>query len=567
MSNFNFLQKEWLSLYQKLKTAEERVFTEPVSTASYCRLVLEESMYLIYELEHLDKPFNTDLVNLMNDEGIKSIIPFNLREGLHIVRKTGNNASHYGQRISSKDANISIRYIYDFLKWFALNYSKETPELPDLFNDAFIPKLGEKQRQLKELQEEQDKAYKLLLEQLAKLKKEKEDILAVAQESEAALETFKQQTKEAVVKLKKQKQARLKPLTSEFTEAETRQHLIDVDLKEAGWNDLRVGRELEYPVTGMPLTADNPKGNGFVDYVLWDDNGKPLALIEAKRTTKDIEIGKHQAFLYANCLQKLHGQRPIIFYTNGYETKIWEDTFYSSPRRVYGFYTKEELQWLIQKRTTIKDIRKASINKNIVNRPYQFLAIKSVAESFVTESDKGICGNKRRALLVMATGSGKTRTVAAMVDVLFKNNWIKRVLFLADRNALVRQAKKNFSEYLPDLTAIDLTEEKENDTTRLVFSTYPTMMNKIDNIRNAEERFYGVGHFDLIIVDEAHRSIYNRYKAIFEYFDACIIGLTATPKDGIDHNTFELFGAVMKILLFYMNFMKQFQLTFLPTRI
>ncbi|OBQ14489.1 MAG: type I site-specific deoxyribonuclease [Anabaena sp. LE011-02] len=542
MSNFNFLQKEWLSLYQKLKTAEERAIIEPVSTANYCRLVLEESMYLIYDLEHLDKPFNTDLVNLMNDEGIKSIIPFHLIEGLHIVRKTGNNASHYGQRITSKDANISIRYLYDFLKWFALNYSKETPELPGLFNDAFIPKLGEKQRQLKELQEEQDKAYKLLLEQVAKLEKEKEEILALAQESEATLETFKQQTKEAVVKLKKQKQARLKPLTSEFTEAETRQHLIDVALKEAGWNDLREGRELEYPVAGMPLTADNPKGNGFVDYVLWDDNGKPLALIEAKRTTKDIEIGKHQAFLYANSLEKLHGQRPIIFYTNGYETKIWEDTFYSSPRRVYGFYTKEELQWLIQKRATIKDIRKASINNDIVNRPYQFLAIKSVAESFVTDSDKGICGNKRRALLVMATGSGKTRTVAAMVDVLFKNNWIKRVLFLADRNALVRQAKKNFSEYLPDLTAIDLTEEKENDTTRLVFSTYPTMMNKIDNIRNSEERFYGVGHFDLIIVDEAHRSIYNRYKAIFEYFDACIIGLTATPKDGIDHNTFELFG-------------------------
>ena len=542
MSNFNFLQTEWPSLYKKLKTAEERVFTEPVSAASYCRLVLEETMYLIYDLEHLEKPFNTDLVNLINDENVKSILPHKLREGLYIVRKTGNNASHYGQRTSGKEAQISIKYIYDFVKWFALNYSRDIPELPGVFNDAFIPKLGEKQRQLKELQEEQDKAYQLLLEKLAKLEKEKEAIWVTAQESEASLAAFKQLTQAAVVKLKKQKQARLKPLSSEFNEAETRQHLIDVDLKEAGWNDLRAGKDLEYPVTGMPVTADNPKGNGYVDYVLWDDNGKPLALIEAKRTTKDIEIGKHQAFLYANCLEKMHGQRPIIFYTNGYETKIWEDTFYSAPRRIYGFYTKEELQWLIQKRATIKDLRKATINQNIVNRPYQFQAIKSVAASFVADGETGICGNKRRALLVMATGSGKTRTVAAMVDVLFKNNWIKRVLFLADRNALVRQAKKNFSEYLPDLTAIDLTEEKENDTTRLVFSTYPTMMNKIDNIRNADERFYGVGHFDLIVVDEAHRSIYNRYKAIFEYFDACIIGLTATPKDGIDHNTFELFG-------------------------
>ena len=542
MSNFKFLQTEWLSLYTKLKTAEERVFTEPVSCASYCRLVLEESMYLLFDLEHIEKPFNTELVQLMDHEEIKSIIPYQLREGLHIVRKTGNNASHFGNRVSSKDAQISIKYTYDFTKWFAQNYSKSIPELPGAFDESFIPKLGEKQRQLKEQQQEQENAYQQLLQQVAKLQQEKEAILSKAQESEATLEAFKQETQQAVAKLKKQKQERLKPIATEFTEAQTRQHLIDVDLKEAGWHTLTIGRELEYPVTGMPITADNPKGNGYVDYVLWDDNGKPLALIEAKRTTNDVEVGKHQASLYANSLEKMHGQRPIIFYTNGYETKIWEDTFYSSPRRVYGFYTKEELQWLIQKRSTIKDLRKATINTAIANRPYQFEAINRVAETFVTDGANGLCGNKRRALLVMATGSGKTRTAAAMVDVLFKYNWVKRVLFLADRNALVRQAKNNFSVYLPDLSSIDLTEEKENDTTRLVFSTYPSMMNKIDNIRNADERFYGVGHFDLIIVDEAHRSIYNRYKAIFDYFDAAIVGLTATPKDGIDHNTFELFG-------------------------
>ena len=542
MSNFKFLQQEWLSLYSKLKTAEQRVYLEPVSTATYCRLVVEECMYLLFDIEHIEKPYNTELVQLMDHEEIKSIIPYQLREGLHIVRKTGNNAAHFGNRISSKEALISIRYIYDFTKWFAQNYSKTQPDLPEAFDDTTIPKLGEKQRQLKELQLEQEKAQQQLLEQIAKLQQEKETILAKAQESEASLEAFKQQSQQAVAKLKKQKQARLKPIASEFTEAQTRQHLIDVDLREAGWNNLSAGRDLEYPVVGMPVTADNPKGNGFVDYVLWDDNGKPLAIIEAKRTTKDVEIGKHQAALYANCLEKMHGQRPVIFYTNGYETKIWEDTFYSSPRRVYGFYTKEELQWLIQKRTTIKDIRKATINTDIANRPYQFEAINRVAETFVADGAHGICGNKRRALLVMATGSGKTRTAAAMVEVLFKNNWVKRVLFLADRNALVRQAKNNFSEYLPDLSSIDLTEEKENDTTRLVFSTYPSMMNKIDNVRNAEERFYGVGHFDLIIVDEAHRSIYNRYKAIFDYFDAAVVGLTATPKDGIDHNTFELFG-------------------------
>lgn len=542
MSNFKFLKQEWSSLYSKMKSAEERVFTEPVSTASYCRLVIEECMHLLFDQEHLEKPYNTELINLMNDEAIKRVIPFDLREGLHIVRKTGNQAAHYGQRVTGKDALISIKYIFPFLKWFAQNYSKVAPELPGMFDETHIPKVGEKQRQLKELQTESEKAHQLLLAQIQKLQEEKDAILAKAQESEDTLLRFKEKELEAIAKLKQQKQTRAKPIPSEFTESQTRQHLIDVDLKEAGWDNLVEGRDMEYPVKGMPVTADNPKGNGFVDYVLWDDNGKPLAVVEAKRTTKDLDIGKHQAFLYANCLEQMHGQRPVIFYTNGYETKLWDDTFYSTPRRVYGYYTKEELQWLIQKRATIKDIRKATIDTNIAGRPYQLEAIQRVAESFVTDGANGICGNKRRALLVMATGSGKTRTAAAMVDVLFKNNWVKRVLFLADRNALVRQAKSNFTEYLPDLSSIDLTADKENDTTRLVFSTYPSMMNRIDNVRNSDERFYGVGHFDLIIVDEAHRSIYNRYKAIFEYFDAIVVGLTATPKDGIDHNTFELFG-------------------------
>lgn len=542
MSNFKFLQKEWASLYSKIIIAEERAYTEPVYTASACRLVLEESMHLLYGIEHFDKPYNTELVNLMTEEAVKKVIPIQLLDGLHIVRKTGNNAVHYGNRITTKEAVISLRYTYTYLKWFALNYSKTAPELPQLFNEALIPAVGDKQRQLKELQAEQEKAQQTLLLQIQKLNEEKEKLLEKANESEAALAEFKAKESQAKEKLKSQKQARLKPISTEFTEAQTRQHLIDIDLKSVGWYLTNEGKDTEYPVTGMPVTADNPKGNGFVDYVLWDDNGKPLAIIEAKRTSKDVEVGKHQAFLYANCLEQMHGQRPVIFYTNGYETKLWDDKFYSAPRRVYGFYTKDELQWLIQKRTTIKDLRKATINTDIAGRPYQLEAIQRVAETFVTDNANGICGNKRRALLVMATGSGKTRTAAAMVDVLIKNNWVKRVLFLADRNALVRQAKNNFSEYLPELSSIDLTENKENETTRLVFSTYPSMMNKIDNAKNGDERFYGVGHFDLIIIDEAHRSIYNRYKAIFDYFDACIVGLTATPKDGIDHNTFELFG-------------------------
>lgn len=542
MSNFQFLQEEWSSLYTKVKIAEERVFTEPISCAGYCRMVLEESIHKLFDIEQLEKPFNTELVNLLQDEQVKSILPYQLREGLIYVRKTGNNAVHYGNRITGQDALISIKYLYSYLKWFATAYSAIVIKTPGLFDEALIPKIGETGRKIKTIQEENERKQQELLAQVQQLQAEKDAILAKAQETDAALELYKQQQEEAVAQLHAQKQQRTIPVALEFSEAQTRKHLIDIDLKEAGWFNLTEGRELEFPVKGMPISTDNPNGNGFVDYVLWDDNGKPLALIEAKRTTKDIEVGKHQAFLYANCLEAIFHQRPIIFYTNGYETKIWEDVLYSTPRRVYGFYTKDELRWLIQKRANVKDLRTAKVNTNIAGRAYQLEAIKRVAESFVADRDGRICGNKRRSLLVMATGSGKTRTAAALVDVLFKNNWVKRVLFLADRNALVTQAKNNFSEYLENLSSIDLSQEKEKTDTRLVFSTYPSMMNKIDNIRDAEERFYGVGHFDLIIVDEAHRSIYNRYKAIFEYFDAMVVGLTATPKDAIDFNTFELFG-------------------------
>jgi type I restriction enzyme R subunit len=461
---------------------------------------------------------------------------------MHIVRKTGNNAAHYGKQISAKDALISLKYIFDLLKWLANSYSENVSELPAAFDESFIPKVGEKQRKLKEQQQEQEREYKKLQNELELLRKQKEELLEKAKKTELSLENYRLKVIRAKKLAEERRTKRRIPFSFEYTEAETRVHLIDVSLKEAGWTNLRAGHELEFPVKGMPISPDNPNGNGKADYVLWGDNGKPLAVIEAKRSSKDPENGRYQAYLYANCLEQMYQQRPVIFYTNGFETFIWEEQFYTHPRKVYGFYTKDELQWLIQQRHARKDIRTALVNNHIAGRYYQLEAIQRVTESFVTGAKENLRGAARNALLVMATGSGKTRTAAALVDVLFKNNWIKRVLFLADRNALVRQAKNNFGEYLPELSAINLTEELELGTTRLVFSTYQTIMNKIDQMLNPDGRFYGIGHFDLIIIDEAHRSVYNRYKTIFEYFDALLVGLTATPKESIDHNTFELFG-------------------------
>ncbi|GAL68320.1 DEAD/DEAH box helicase family protein [Jejuia pallidilutea] len=381
----------------------------------------------------------------------------------------------------------------------------------------------EKEEQLLKLKEEQAQKEALLKEN-ALLKRQ------VALQNKALLER-KAARQQVVVQ-----ERDIPQLTPEL---ETRQLYIDVLLKEAGWNNLKKGTDIEYPVTGMPKST-NPSGKGYVDYVLWGGNGLPLAVVEAKQSMHDARKGKHQAVLYANCLEQITGQRPIIFYSNGFETYLWEDTFYPE-REVHGFYTKDELNFLIEQRKSREDIRRFKVNTDIAGRPYQLEAVKRVGEALVANYQGDLKGKHREALLVMATGSGKTRTSAAMVDMFTKCNWAKRILFLADRNALVTQAKNAFKEHLPHLSAIDLTKEKEDGKTRLVFSTYPTIMNKIDNLSD-DTRFYGVGHFDVIIIDEAHRSVYQKYGAVFEYFDAILIGLTATPKKDIDHNTYGLFG-------------------------
>jgi type I restriction enzyme R subunit len=299
-------------------------------------------------------------------------------------------------------------------------------------------------------------------------------------------------------------------------------------LNEVGW-DITKPNVTEYEVTGMP----NDQNTGYADYVLWGDDGRPLAVVEAKRTSVSPKAGQHQAKLYADALEEMHGQRPVIFYSNGYESFIWDDQFYP-PRPVQGFYKKDELQRLITRRGSRKDITQEPVNKNIADRYYQEAAIRHTAETYTR--------NARGALLVMATGTGKTRVAIAAVEMLMKASWVKRVLFLADRTALVRQARNRFSEHLPNISLCNLLEEKEDANTRIVFSTYPTIMNAIDDTRNDSTKIFGPGHFDLIMIDEAHRSVYQKYGAIFEYFDAILFGLTATPKTDIDHNTYHLFN-------------------------
>ena len=298
-------------------------------------------------------------------------------------------------------------------------------------------------------------------------------------------------------------------------------------LQDAGWTEGRDWQN-EVELYGMP----NSREVGFADYVLYGDDGKPLAVLEAKRTCVDVSKGRQQAKLYADLLEKKYGRRPVIFLSNGFETHI-QDNLYPE-RKVASVYSKRDLEKLFNLQTMRTSLAHVMVNKDIAGRYYQEGAIKAVCDAFGAK-------NRRKALLVMATGSGKTRTVIALCDVLLQHGWVKNILFLADRNSLVTQAKRSFVNLLPDLSVTNLCEEKDNYTAHCVFSTYQTMMNVIDTVKDDKGKLFTIGHFDLVICDEAHRSIYNKYRDIFNYFDAPLVGLTATPKDEIDKNTYEVF--------------------------
>ncbi|WP_100614447.1 DEAD/DEAH box helicase family protein [Confluentibacter citreus] len=535
-SNFDFIKSDFPELYAQSVEAEKYVFKAPKYAALQCRIALELTVNWLYDNDpDYERPYDTTLSSLMYHDDFKNDIKETLLNELTLVRKIGNAAAH-GTRVNDREALICLRSVFRLLSFIGINYNEESPIIP-AFNEALIPTGEVNEKTLKELQDKSDAIEKLLAEKRIQLER--------TNELQKENNLLKQQVDQQQKLLKERKEERQIEVDFEEVvpmltpEAETRKLFIDVLLKEAGWDNLKLHRDLEYKVTGMPVSV-NPTGIGYIDYVLWDDNGMPLAVVEAKKTLHDAKKGKHQAFLYANCLEQMTGQRPIIFYSNGFETHLWDDMFYPE-RPVSGFYTKDELQYLIERRTTRKDLRQFQVNTDIVGRPYQLEAIKRVAEGLVGTNQGTLKGKNREALLVMATGSGKTRVSAAIVDMLTKSNWAKRVLFLADRNALVTQAKNAFKEHLPHLSAIDLTKEKEDNGTRLVFSTYPTIMNRIDSLKNDDGRFYGAGHFDMIIIDEAHRSVYQKYRAIFDYFDAILIGLTATPKKDIDHNTYSLF--------------------------
>ncbi|MDP2000568.1 MAG: DEAD/DEAH box helicase family protein [Rhodoferax sp.] len=520
MSNFAFLQSEWSTLFGAAIKAEEMANTDARTSCFYARRTLELAVDWLYKHDPaLRLPYQDHLSALIHEPSFRATAGDAVFTKAKLIKDLGNLAVHSTRPILRTDAVTATRELFHVCYWLARTYGQRTRPAPDLrFAPDLIP--------LPAPSSSVAAAPAQSIDQLQKLEtqlRERDEKLSVLLSAKATLDDELQKLRLEVAAAKKANTAQ--PDTHDYSEAQTRDYFIDLLLKEAGWQ--LDAKNFEIEVSGMPNNA----GVGFVDYVLWGDDGKPLALVEAKRTRKDAAVGQQQAKLYADCLQAQFGQRPIIFYSNGYEHWIWDDASYP-PRAVQGFFKKQELALLIQRRSSRKKLAEAVINPDIIERYYQNRAVRRIGETLEME-------NQRKALLVMATGSGKTRTVIALADVLMRCNWAKRILFLADRVALVKQAVGAFKSHLPDSSPVNLVTEKHTDG-RVFVSTYPTMMGLIDDAADGQRRF-GVGHFDLIIIDEAHRSVYQKYRAIFEYFDAMLVGLTATPKDEIDHNTYGLF--------------------------
>ena len=515
MTHFGFLTLEWSDVHEAAAKAEGLALSDPRTACFQARRGLELIVHWLYKYEaKLRLPYEETLSALIHEPTFKQVAGEAVFNKAKVIVTLGNRAVH-SRPVSAGDGVAAVKELFHVIYWLARTYARGTKPAPGVvFNVEALPKTTPLPKQT--------------VEQLQRLEtqlRERDEKLSALLADKASLDAELTRLRAEVAEAKKANTAQAD--THDYSEAETRDTFIDLLLKEAGWT-LDQARDREFEVAGMPNNA----GKGFVDYVLWGDDGKPLAVVEAKRTKRDPRTGQRQAELYADCLEKQFGRRPVIFYTNGYEHWLWDDVNYP-PRPVQGFYKKAELELMLQRRSSRKPLGQAAINEAIVGRYYQTRAIRRIGEAFEKDKD-------RKALVVMATGAGKTRTVVALCDLLMRCNWVKRALFLCDRVALVKQAiNKGFKPFLPEASPVNLLTEKDAEG-RVYVSTYPTMMGLIDESKDGQRRF-GVGHFDLIIVDEAHRSVYQKYKAIFDYFDALLVGLTATPRDEIDRDTYGLF--------------------------
>lgn len=513
MMNFSFLSsKPEYALFSSACVEAEKIYaTTPAMCAVGCRKALELAVKWVYSADKTMKmPYKDNLQSLIHEPTFRFAVDANTWGKLPFIIKLGNLAVHTERSVQPGDALASLRGLFEFIQWIDYCYGADYEERT--FDESRIP------------------TEKVAVD--ARKIKEQESLL---DEKEAEIEALRKQIEQLAARYTAEKEQHKQERTfqpEDLSEFQTRKVYIDVDLKLMGWKFSGPDADVqeEYPVEGMAGVVGQM---GYCDYVLFGKDGLPLAVVEAKRTSKDPNIGRKQAVLYADCLERKFGRRPMIFTTNGFETYFWDDQT-GPQRKVSGIFSKDDLQRLMNRRAERLDLMSIPIDDKITDRYYQKEAIRAVCGQI----DQGF----RKHLLVMATGTGKTRTASSLTDVLSRGKWVTNILFLADRTALVKQAKDDFKNYLPDMSLCNLCSNKDDRNARIVFSTYPTILNAIDDTKSGDGRqLFTPAHFDLIIIDESHRSIFKKYRAIFEYFDALMVGLTATPKTDVDRNTYDFF--------------------------
>lgn len=521
MSNFGFLESEFKPIWESAVSMEKLAMADARACCFYARRTVEQIVGWLYEHDrNLKTPYSSKLAALLEEPSFAKVVAPEIRAKFGFVRILGNQAVHSRKPIRQYDSLQAVKEVFHCCFWLVSHYTRLSPKVLDGvgFDESLVTRVPEA-------------TDKISVEKLKALEDELERKDRELEERRKEAADYEEKNKQLQAEIAQAKKRNEKiPVDHDYNEAETRDRYIDVLLREVGWDpdfDDGTRKVREFEVEGMP----NESGIGYVDYVLWNKDGSPIAVVEAKRTKKDARVGRNQARLYADCLEAKFGVRPVIFYSNGYEHWIWDDERYP-PRQIQGFLKEDELDLMIQRRETAKDLSKATVDKDIADRFYQEQAIRHVTEAMKL--------SQRKALVVMATGAGKTRTVIALCDLLQRCNWVRRVLFLADRVSLVRQAVNAFKANLPQSNPVNLVTEKEVVASRVYASTYPSMMGLIDDSHDGKRRF-GVGHFDLIVIDEAHRSVYRKYRAIFDYFDSYLIGLTATPRSELDRDTYSLF--------------------------
>ena len=513
MPNFDFLNgRQEFSLFAASAVEAEKVFaTSSAMCVIGCRKALELAVTWVYTVDNgIQAPYKDNLSALIHEYTFKKQLPPLLFGKIKGIVAFGNMAVHTGKTVPPAFAVQSLKSLFEFIQW--VDYSYGSDYQVRTFDAQRIPKTH----------------VSLDMQKI----RAQESLLG---EKDAEIERLRQQLAELADKYTgaKERNRQSRTITMEdLSEFSTRKIYIDAMLLGMDWElegpDSDVSQE--YEVEGM---AGVPGQKGYADYVLWGRDGKPLAVVEAKKACKDPNTGRTQAKLYADCLELRFGQRPVMFTTNGFDTFFWDDKG-GPQRKVSRIFSKTDLERIIERRTSRLPLESITISNAITDRYYQQAAIRSVCE----EISRGV----RKHLLVMATGTGKTRTAASLVDVLSRGHHITNVLFLADRTALVSQAKDDFKTYLPNMSLCNLCANKDDASARIVFSTYPTIMNAIDREKSKDGGIlFSPAHFDLIVIDESHRSIFKKYRAIFEYFNAILLGLTATPKTEVARNTYEFF--------------------------